>query len=1065
MVALRRTFGAWPLRLPQGIADVPHICVACRSAFTITAPLVTHWLDLAGGLAQDAVSGGVDCPKCGAVTAFAGPLIQRRQGDIADLLIALPADTDSATDAKWISDAREAIPELRAAERIVPVRADWWHGIASVPLGPILVGLIEPSVPAQLDEIAAWRASVREFVPVDSVVAAVQQLALAGAFEDAQVLAHDHPELLQPRWRTTVRAVSAALIDAQGDPEGRRAVELRTLRRLRTLALFRGGAPTQLPHEVRSLIDEATAYGPSDEGRLRAVATAAAVLEDTLGESAEVAAALTTLARALYDNPTRSREDTSEATRIASRAAEIAERVFDADHEFVLMNKLNASVMSADLLGSDPTEVLTAMDELGAFALVPSVLASPHLPDALANLASLVHRRTDLPRGVRMELQLDLLAQAKRAAALVDPGNTHLQFVIATNIATTYGARIVGTRNTATATAALRSMDAADQGLTSVDQLMRLTTEISIEFEEAIANGQREDLIAVMRRCTDLRDAALALAPDNEAAIKALSNSATITSDLARRIGGSDEGTGERLSDALRTAQIAVERSSEYLGRTSNAHLTALLGLGNLESQVWAEPSSPAQSGAEITYLHIIDLAGGVSDVHLAVAWRNLGTLYFEAGRWVDAATALNHAVEARHRMVGAAEDEHIVLGEIADGEDLAGRAAIAWILAGQPLAAVAAIENSRAHLLRRRLSIVLTNSAPSAQPSETTIHISGSNIGTSLVVRGADGLRIAQVYALGAEVGVAAAQLVRARSRASRSAALDQLGELVRPVISDAVAATQDDVDVNVVASGGWAGVPLHLFLRTAGGPTWGPIVRYSPSEGIASELRARTMNTTGHAVAFIDPDCDLPLAASEEAAFIRAYPEARAFPGPTTQTTALAAITDAEIVHLAGHARFNVDDPTRSYLSLGAGHRLTLADLITAVDARHLRLVVASACQAGASGAWNPDEMTAVAHGFLHAGARAVVTALWDVNDLPAALLISALYNSPAIHTDPALALTEAQEWLRTLTPRTARADSPWMSPQLAARLHQYSARLDHDEAPFGDGIDWAAFAYVGP
>lgn len=1065
MVTMRRTPGAWPLNLAQGIADVPHDCASCRSTFIATAPVVTHWLDHKGALAQDAVSRGVDCPACGAAVPFAAPLIQMRQGDVADLLIAVPADSDSALDAEWISAARSAVPELRMADAIVPVRADWWQAISSAPLGPILVGIVDPPFPAPSEEIAAWRASVRELLPVPPVVRAVHQLALTDTFVEAQKLVREHPELLHARWRTTVRAVVAALMDAQVDADVRRVVEQRTLRRLRTLVLFRGGAPAEFPDTVRSLIDSAVAHAPSDDARLGAVMAATAALEEAFGETMEVAAGLTSLARALYDNPDRRRADIGEAVKIATRAAMIAERVFDADHELVLMNKLNAFVMSADLLGSDAAEVVPAMEELRTFALLPGVLTSPHLPDALTNLASLVHRRTDLPRGARMELQLDILAQAERAAALVDPDNDHLQFVIATNIATTYGARIVGTRNTATAAAALRSTEAAGPHLTSVEQLMRMTTEVSIQFEEAIATGLPDDFVEVIRRCTELRDAALALGPDNEAAITALTNSAAITSDLVRRLGDSDGPAAEWLAGALQTARAAVERAKAHLGRTSNAHLTALIGLGNLESQVQVGGASPAHSDAAETYLRTIELAEGVSDVHVAVAWRNLGTLYFEAGKWTEAATALRHAADARRRLVGTAEEEQIILGEVADSEDLAGREAIAWVIAGQPLAAVAAVESGRAHLLRRRLGIVAGVSEPLARPGATTIHLSGSNIGTSLVIRGADGLRIAEVYAIGAEVGDLAVALLRARSRASRSAVLQRLGELVHPVVSAVVAATQDDVDVSVIASGGWAGVPLHLLLRTAGGPHWGPIVRYLPSEGIASVLRARTSSNAGDAVAFIDPDGDLSLAESEGTAFTRAHYGARILRGAITRAAALAAITDADTVHLAGHARFDADDPTRSYLSLGGGQRLTFSDLIAAADARRLRLVVASACQAGASGTWNPDEMTAVAHGFLHVGARAVVTALWDVNDLPAALLMCALYNSPAIHTDPAAALAEAQEWLRTLTPSTLGCRAHWLPAELAERLRQYLDRLEADEAPFAEGIDWGAFAYVGP
>lgn len=1062
---MRRVPGSWPLNLLQGVADVGHDCASCGLTFVVSAPVVTHWLDLAGALAQGGVAGGVECPDCGATVPFGAPLFQLREGDAADLLIALPPDTDLGADTAWISEARAAFPELRAAERIVPVRADWWQAVASAPLGPILAGIVDPPVAAPPDDVRAWRSSVCELVPVPPIVATAHRLALMDTYADAQALASEHPELLQPRWRTTVRAVVAALIDAQRDADAGRLVEQRTLRRLRTLALFRGGAPTDFSDEVRSLIDSATALAPSDNARLGAVTAAAEALEEAVGESAEVAAALTSLARALYDNPARGRADISEAVRIATRAATIAARVFDDDHEFVVMNRLNAFAMSADLLGSDSGEVVAAMEELAMFARLPAIRASPHLPDALANLAGLVHRRTDLPRGARMELQLDLLAQSERAALLLDPGNAHLRFVIATNIATTYGARVAGTTNNATATAALRSTGTPGERLTAVDQLMRMTTEISIQFEEVAATGQGDDMLAVVRRAAELRDAALSLGPDNEAAIKALSNSAAITADLVRRLGDPDEETRELLTEALATARTAVERAAEHLGESSSAHLTALLGLGNLQSETHAARGPAAEADAAATYQRVVELAEGTSDIHVAVAWRNLGTLRFEARDWDGAGTALMRAAVARRRLVGAVAGEHLILGEAADSEDLAGREAIAWVLAGKPLAAVAAVENGRAYLLRRRLGIVAGDDAATEYPGATMIHLSGSNIGTSLIIRGPDGVRIAEVYAIGAEVGERAAALLRARSRASRAAALERLDAVVRPVLSDIADATQDDPEVSIVASGGWAGVPLHVLLRTVGGPGWDSIVRYLPSEGIASELRARSSGITGDAVAFIDPDGDLPFAAYEEEAFVRAHPDARTFPGATTRAKALAAIADARTVHIAGHARFDPDDPTRSYLSLGEGQRLTFADIIAAADVRRLRLVVASACQSGASGSWNPDEMTAIAHGFLHVGSRAVITALWDVNDLPAALLVSALYSSPAIHTDPAAALSEAQHWLRTLTPRTVGNGAGRLSAQLDERLRHYLDQLETDEAPFAEGIDWGAFAYVGP
>lgn len=67
------------------------------------------------------------------------------------------------------------------------------------------------------------------------------------------------------------------------------------------------------------------------------------------------------------------------------------------------------------------------------------------------------------------------------------------------------------------------------------------------------------------------------------------------------------------------TASLAVERAAAHLGLTSNAHLTALIGLGNLQSE-----ALPDHADAATTYQQVIHLADGHSDLHLAVAWRNL---------------------------------------------------------------------------------------------------------------------------------------------------------------------------------------------------------------------------------------------------------------------------------------------------------------------------------------------------------------------------------------------------------------------------------------------------------
>ena len=87
---------------------------------------------------------------------------------------------------------------------------------------------------------------------------------------------------------------------------------------------------------------------------------------------------------------------------------------------------------------------------------------------------------------------------------------------------------------------------------------------------------------------------------------------------------------------------------------------------------------------------------------------------------------------------------------------------------------------------------------------------------------------------------------------------------------------------------------------------------------------------------------------------------------------------------------------------------------------------LVVASACQTAlVEGSSLPDEYLGLSSGFLMAGVPCYIGTLWPADDVPAALTSIRLYELlyPADDAEPltpALALQEAQRWLRSLTGR---------------------------------------------
>jgi CHAT domain-containing protein/tetratricopeptide (TPR) repeat protein len=146
-------------------------------------------------------------------------------------------------------------------------------------------------------------------------------------------------------------------------------------------------------------------------------------------------------------------------------------------------------------------------------------------------------------------------------------------------------------------------------------------------------------------------------------------------------------------------------------------------------------------------------------------------------------------------------------------------------------------------------------------------------------------------------------------------------------------------------------------------------------------------------------------------------------------TREWLLAALRGAEVVDASCHGEFNATDFLRSRLLLANGATLTLGDILGgASDLRGLRLLILSACQTaildlrGAS-----DEVRSLAAGMLQAGARAVLGALWSVDDRATYLLMTRFAQEwlPRRHAEPpAGALARAQRWLRTVTAAELRS-----------------------------------------
>ncbi|HET7437827.1 MAG TPA: CHAT domain-containing protein [Thermoanaerobaculia bacterium] len=181
----------------------------------------------------------------------------------------------------------------------------------------------------------------------------------------------------------------------------------------------------------------------------------------------------------------------------------------------------------------------------------------------------------------------------------------------------------------------------------------------------------------------------------------------------------------------------------------------------------------------------------------------------------------------------------------------------------------------------------------------------------------------------------------------------------------------------------------------------------------------------------------------AEEEAAtVVGPYRQRTLLLGPAATSIAfLTAAPRYDVVHFAGHAIVQRQDPARSALILsptkGSTGAVTLKE-ISGMPFHSTQVVVLSACSTreGANGAIEGVE--SLTRGFLIAGVPAVVGTLWDIDDRDAAPLLVAFHEGLAAGREPAEALQAAQR----AAIRSGTAPAAWAAFALTGRASDFVA-----------------------
>jgi len=285
---------------------------------------------------------------------------------------------------------------------------------------------------------------------------------------------------------------------------------------------------------------------------------------------------------------------------------------------------------------------------------------------------------------------------------------------------------------------------------------------------------------------------------------------------------------------------------------------------------------------------------------------------------------------------------------------------------------------------------------------------------------------------------------------------------------------------------------------------------VRFAPSLQVLDVVQKRPQTPLQSLFALQNPTEDLLYTELEMAEIQSLFaPRAKVLQRQEATKAALAQqsalLASSNCLHYACHGYFNFEKPELSalilagstvkpappdadanrYLAQRDGGALDLSQCLTLLDLfeldlRQARLVALSACETGLSELNSlSDEFVGLSSGFLYAGCNSVIGTLWTVNDLSTGLLMAEFYRllkqqeQTQPFTDVALALKQAQQWLRQLTCAEAVATLQRLVPSLHADGQEtakrsirrsLSERYAADDRPYHHPFYWAAFCAVG-
>jgi len=259
---------------------------------------------------------------------------------------------------------------------------------------------------------------------------------------------------------------------------------------------------------------------------------------------------------------------------------------------------------------------------------------------------------------------------------------------------------------------------------------------------------------------------------------------------------------------------------------------------------------------------------------------------------------------------------------------------------------------------------------------------------------------------------------------------------------------------------------IPFQALVAPDGGTLLreeAPALIYGPSATIlfhrVSE-RTDQASTTCLAIGYNDQQGVRLCFAEEEAYGVAQLTGGTALVGPSPKKATLySQAGNYRLLHFSCHGTFDPQAPLASALHLAPDEALTALDVL-----EHLHLccdlVILSACESGLSRVRRGDELIGLMRAFMHAGAPALVSTLWRVDERSTLILMERFYREIQAGMSLAQALKRAQLHLKNLTRQEALA----ILTHLPNDCVGTSLAEEDEERIFADPYYWAPFVLVG-